>query len=69
MNARDAHRLQPGDMVQSSFGTSTRRARIIEIDWPHFVVRTILRNGQETTQRTRYQSISADSPDARPFGR
>ncbi len=69
MNAREAQRLEVGEMIQCAFGTSTRRARITKIAWPYFHVYAILTDGREARQKTLYRSIHANSPDARAFGK
>jgi len=68
MNAAMARQLRAGDKVEVAFGTSTRRAVIRSIRWPHFEVYTILRNGEERTQLSRYRALKPDSPNARAFG-
>lgn len=65
MNARAARQIHIGDRVVVAFGTSHRLSRVVEINWPHFHVRTHLENGQERIQRSRYQALTLPA-DCRP---
>lgn len=68
MNAKDARRLEVGDEVIVAFGTSHRKAWITHIRWPKFIVRTILANGQERTQASRYTALYAEADYVRTYG-
>jgi len=57
MRAKEARRLRPGDQIRATFGTVTRPAQVLRIEWPYVWVTTILKSGEKRVQRSRYQSV------------
>ena len=68
MKARDARRLAVGDFVVAAWSNSHRRSRIVRIEWPHFVIETVLESGEPRERRARYGSLYFEADYLRDYG-
>ena len=69
MYAKTARRLKVGDHVVVAFSTSHRRAEIIQITWPIFLVTTTIASGERRTQWNRYRALFLPAEYERLYGK
>jgi hypothetical protein len=57
MRAADARRIPVGAWVMAAFSNSTRPALVISIQWPHFIIQTILASGEMRERPALYRRL------------